>query len=150
MAEGLPHYDELKLRLEPGEGGAYRVRAEGPDGSTASGTFTPPFDETQLDNFVLRVGHPRRGTHALSSQMEEAKLFGQALFDSLFQGEVRELYLGARRVAEDRERGLRVTLSLTERPDLMQIRLRLANVRAAARALTTPRRTRTSCHRAQR
>jgi hypothetical protein len=62
MAEGIPEYDELKLRIEPGEGdGAYRVLAFGPDGSTASGAFSPPFDETRLDNFVLRVGRRRRG-----------------------------------------------------------------------------------------
>ncbi len=36
MGESIPDYDELKLRLEPGEGGAYRIRAEGPDGSTAT------------------------------------------------------------------------------------------------------------------
>lgn len=122
MAAGIPDYDELKLRLEPGEDGAYRVRIEGPDGSTASGAFSPPFDKTQLDNFVLRVGRPRRGVRAYrSSQMEEAKRFGHELFESLLQGEVRDVYLSARRLAEVRERGLRVTLSLTGAPDLMQI-----------------------------
>lgn len=122
MANGILDYDELKLRLEPGEGGVYRVRAEGPDGSTATGAFSPPFDKTQLDNFVLRVGLPRRGMRAYrSSQMEEAKRFGQGLFESLLQGEVRDVYLSARGVAEARDRGLRVTLCLTEAPDLLQI-----------------------------
>jgi len=122
MAAGIPDYDELKLRLAPGEGGAYRVRAEGPDGSIGSGTFFPPFDETQLDNFVLRVGRLRRGVRAYrSSDMERAKRFGRELFTCLVQGEVRDVYLSASRVAQDRERGLRVTLSLTDAPELMQI-----------------------------
>ena len=122
MAEGIPDYDELELRLQPSEGGTYRVHAKGPNLKTASGTFSPPFDQTQLDNFVLRVGRPRRGTRALrSSQMEEAKRFGQGLFESLLQGEVRDVYVSARHVAEASGKGLRVTLSLTETPDLMQI-----------------------------
>ena len=71
---------------------------------------------------MLQVGRTRRGTHALrSSQMEEAKRFGRELFECLLQGEARDVYLSARHVAEASGRGLRVTLSLTETPDLMQI-----------------------------
>lgn len=123
MVERIPDYDELKLRIEPGQGdGAYRVLASGPDGSTASGTFSPPFDETRLDNFVLRVGRPRRGARAYSSSpMEEAKRFGSELFEALVTGEVREVYLSARRLADAKERGLRVTLYLTGVPKLMGI-----------------------------
>jgi uncharacterized repeat protein (TIGR01451 family) len=122
MAEGIPNYDELKLRIERGEEGSYRVLALGPDGSTANGTFALPFNEMELDNFVLRVGQPRRGTRAFrSSQMEEAKRFGSRLFDAVLQHDVRDVYLGARRSAESEERGLRVTLSLTEVPELMEV-----------------------------
>lgn len=122
MAEGIPSYDELKLRIGPAEGGAYQVVAFGPDGSTASGTFSLPFDETQLDNFVLRVGRPRRGGRAYrSSQMEDAKHFGSQLFDALINGAVHDVYLGARRVAEQNDKGLRVTLYLTDVPALMEV-----------------------------
>jgi CHAT domain-containing protein/Kelch motif protein len=121
-AEGIPSYDELKLRIGPGEGGAYQVVAFGPDGSTASGTFALPFDETQLDNFVLRIGRPRRGVRAYrSSQMEDAKHFGSQLFDALISGAVHDVYLGARRVAEQNDKGLRVTLYLTDVPALMEV-----------------------------
>jgi hypothetical protein len=120
--EGIPSYDELKLRIGPGEGGAYQVVAFGPDGSTASGTFALPFDETQLDNFVLRIGRPRRGVRAYrSSQMEDAKHFGSQLFDALISGAVHDVYLGARRVAEQNDKGLRLTLYLTDVPALMEV-----------------------------
>ena len=122
MAEGIPSYDELKLRIERGAEGTYHVVAFGPDGSTASGIFSAPFDETQLDNFVLRIGRPRRGVRAYrSSQMEEAKRFGSQLFEALLTGAVRDVYLGARQVAEHNERGLRVTLYLTDVPELMEV-----------------------------
>jgi hypothetical protein len=122
MAEGIPGYDELQLRIRRGVEGTYQVAATGPDGSTASGTFSLPFDETQLDNFVLRVGRPRRGMRAYrSSQMEDARHFGSQLFNALMAGDVRDVYLGARRLAEANERGLRVTLYLTDVPELMEV-----------------------------
>ena len=42
MAESIPEYDELKLRIERGSGTTYRVVASGPDGSTGEGTFSTP------------------------------------------------------------------------------------------------------------
>ena len=102
MAEHVPTYDELKLRIQDGAAGSYQVLAFGPDGSTAAGTFSLPFDETQLENFVLKIGHTRRGTRAYStSQMEEAKRFGSQLFEVLFAGDVRDVYLSARRGRRD-------------------------------------------------
>jgi WD40 repeat protein len=122
MAANIPSYDELKLRIGRGPEGGYQLVAIGPDDSTASRGFALPFDETQLDNFVLRVGRPRRGVRAFrSSQREEAKRFGSQLFDALVAGPVAEVYLGARRVAEQNERGLRVTLYLTDVPELMEV-----------------------------
>jgi CHAT domain len=93
-----------------------------PDGSTAEGTFSSPVSRTELDNFVLRVGLPRRNVRAYrSSQMEEARRFGSELSRALLQGDVREVYLGARRLADAHDRGLRVTLYLTGVPELMEI-----------------------------
>jgi streptogramin lyase len=119
----IPEYDDLKLRIEPGEGKSYRVTAFGPSGSTATGSFTKPLSELELDNFVLRVGLPRRSVRAARSpQMEdEAKPFGKRLFESLMADEVGGLYRGARRVADSSGRGLRVTLYLTNVPELMEI-----------------------------
>ena len=121
MTNEVPRYDELKLRIAPGPGVGYQVAAFGPDGSAASGAFTLPFDQTQLENFVLRVARRRSVRAYRSSQMEEAKRFGSKLFDALIGGEIRDVYLSARRAAEQKERGLRVTLYLTDVPELMEV-----------------------------
>lgn len=122
MPGRIPQYDELKLRIEKGSGEPYHVVAFAPDGSTAEGTFSSPFSKTELDNFVLRVGLPRRNVRAYrSSQMEEARRFGTELSHALLKDDVREVYLGARRLADAHDRGLRVTLYLTGVPELMEI-----------------------------
>jgi hypothetical protein len=122
MTEGIPEYDELKVRIDAGQPGLFTVLAIGPDESTATGTFSIPFSTLELDNFVLRVGQPRTRRRAFhSSQMEHAKDFGKRLFEQLFSGDVGDVYLGARRVTDSRDRGLRVTLYMTDVPELMQL-----------------------------
>jgi hypothetical protein len=122
MGTGIPEYDELKLRIEPGAEGTYRVLAFGPEGATASGRFVAPFTRLELDNFILRVGLPRRAVRSFgSSQMEEAKRFGARLFDALVNEDIRDAYLAAGRTADAHDRGLRVTLHLTNVPELMEV-----------------------------
>jgi streptogramin lyase len=118
----IPEYDDLKLRVEPGDGDSYRVVAFGPGGNTASGSFARPISQVELDNFILRVGLPRRHVRKYrSSQMEEAKQLGTQLFESLLAEDVGDLYHGARSVADSQNRGLRLTLYLTGVPELMEI-----------------------------
>ena len=118
----IPEYDDLKLRIEPGDGDSYRVVAFGPGGNTASGAFARPISQVELDNFILRVGLPRRHVRKYrSSQMEEAKQLGTQLFESLLAEDVGDLYHGARSVADSQNRGLRLTLYLTGAPELMEI-----------------------------
>jgi CHAT domain len=122
MTDQAPTYDELSLRIVPAGEGRYRTVALGPDGAGASGTFELPFTETELDNFVLRVGRQRMGARAYRSEhMEQAKQFGTQLFDALMTQEVRDVFHAARGAAESRRKGLRVTLYLTEAPELMDV-----------------------------
>jgi hypothetical protein len=115
-------YDELSIRIAPAAEGRYRTVALGPDGASASGSFELPFSETELDNFVLRVGRQRMGARAYRSEhMEQAKHFGTQLFDALMTQEVRDVFHAARGAAESRRKGLRVTLYLTEAPELMDV-----------------------------
>ena len=53
-------YDDLQLRIDRDADGTYRVLAMAPDGRTARGSFTPPMSDTELDDFVQRVGLARR------------------------------------------------------------------------------------------
>jgi hypothetical protein len=126
MSKGFacPDYAELKVRIEPGrQEGTYRVLAFGPEGATASGTVVPPFARVELDNFILRVGLPRRLVRSFrASQLVEAKTFGAQLFNALLDDDhVRQAYHDAWQTADTRERGLRHTLHLTNVPDLMEI-----------------------------
>jgi Tol biopolymer transport system component len=122
MADGVPTYDELKLRIARTDKEFYSVTAIGPDGGSASGSLLLPFTDIELENFVLRVGHHRRGTRAYrSSRMEDAKRFGLQLFNALVTGAIRDIYVGAQRAAEAHQRGLRVTLDLTDAPKLMGV-----------------------------
>ena len=122
MVEQAPTYDEFSIRIQPGGDGRYQVVAGAPDGSTASGTFALPFTETELDNFVLRVGRQRMTVRGYrSAQMEEAKRFGARLFEALIVDDVRDVFRAARGAAESNRRGLRVTLYLTDVPELMGV-----------------------------
>jgi hypothetical protein len=120
MAGSIPEYDELKLRVESANG-SYRVIAFGPDGGTATGQFTTPISQLELDNFILRVGRPRSVRSYRSSHMEEAKELGRELFEHLLAEDVGDVYHGARAVADSRGRGLRLSLSMTGAPELLEI-----------------------------
>ena len=122
MAEGAPSYDELRIRFHPIEGNRYHAVAKAADDSTASAAFEIPFTELELDNFVLRVGrqrHPLRNYR--SAQMEEARQFGARLFEALMVGGVRDIFRAARGAAEASRKGLRLTLGLTDTPELMDL-----------------------------
>jgi CHAT domain len=131
-----PGYDELSIRIQRGaEEGVYHVVASGPDGSTGSGPFSAPFTEGELRDLVLLVGRTRNrlrayrssgleeaeAKHEMKEARQEAKRFGAGLFDALITGPVRDVYLGARKIADQGDRGLRVTLYLTDVPELMEI-----------------------------
>ena len=120
MPDGIPDYDELKLRIEPPREGEYHVVASASDGGTATGDFQSPISALELDNFILRVARTRTRAYR-SSQMEEAKKLGGALFEQLLAEDVGDLYHGACRVADSQGRGLRISLSMTEAPELLEI-----------------------------
>ena len=86
-------YDELRLRIDRGVSrGSYRILATGPAGE-ALGRFKLPFSEMELENFILKLGSPRRGRRRIDSpEMSLAKGFGSKLFDAVFEGDVRELF----------------------------------------------------------
>jgi CHAT domain len=122
MAEEAPSYDELRIRFHPSGNNRYRTVATAPDESTASASFQVPFSELELDNFVLRVGrqrHPVRNYR--SAEMEEARRVGTRLFDSLMVDGVRDIFRSARGGAESAKKGLRLTLCLTDAPELMDL-----------------------------
>lgn len=112
---------ELKIRIERGDGRVFRVLASGETGEV-DGTFEVPFDDRDVELFVLRVSRGRGGTRrAESPEMRTISEFGGALFGALFQSRVGELYRVSRNVAEAHQSSLRVTLALAGVPELMRL-----------------------------
>jgi hypothetical protein len=86
-------YQDFDLLIERGTRGKYRARVlRSPAGESAPVQFTMPFSALELENFVLRVGRPRRGTRG-PGRPESAPLkeFGGKLYAAVFQDELRDV-----------------------------------------------------------
>jgi len=117
----MQEYWELKVRIERGDGDAFRVVAAGPSGE-ATGTFRVPFSEVELENLVLRVSRPRQTVRRIDSpEMELVRRFGNELFNSIFQSRVRDVFRDSYAQARAEGKGLRITLALADAPDLMNL-----------------------------
>jgi hypothetical protein len=113
-------YDELRLRFERRDD-AYRVYVTAPCGE-ASGRFQLPFEDLEIENFVLRASRGRQAHRRMeSAQTENARIFGGRLFGALFRDRVRDVYQGAMSDADRTGHGLRITLALTDTPELMDL-----------------------------
>ena len=106
-------YDDLQLRIDRDADGTYRVLAIAPDGRTARGSFIPPMGDTELDDFVQRVGLARRRSGSADTRMEAIRSLGSTLFDALIKDDVGTVFYSARSAASERDRGLRITLRLS-------------------------------------
>ncbi|MGH3110972.1 MAG: CHAT domain-containing protein, partial [Gaiellaceae bacterium] len=119
----MPEYDALRIRLErvAPDSNEYRVHAASATGEV-TGAFTVPVSELELDNLVLRMNRARsvdRGPG--STELQAVKRFGSDLFSALFTGAVRDLYRDSYSSARQARKGLRITLSLTKTPELMDL-----------------------------
>jgi hypothetical protein len=115
------YYDELRIRFEPAEEGRYKVSAFSPVGD-AKGEFALPFVEFELENFVLKMTRSPRGLRRIESpQRQRMTDFGRRLFDALFNSRVRDLYRSSLQEAQREDKGLRISLSLSETPELMNV-----------------------------
>jgi hypothetical protein len=103
------HSETLTLRFVPVEGQCYRVSAESRLGD-AEGEMTVPFDDRDLENFILRNCDPTRGPVRgwTPPSLRPYADFGGRLFGALFIGPVRDLYM--KHVAEmaSADSGLRI------------------------------------------
>jgi hypothetical protein len=115
MAEIAYQDFDLSLDRTP-EGFRATVRAS-PAGS-ASADFVLPFSPVKLENYILRLGHVRRGVRRIETpETQGAREFGGALFQAIFTGELRACLRSSlddtRRCGE----GLRLRLRLND-PEL--------------------------------
>ena len=100
---------------------SYRVETSGAGGQR-TGTFELPFSSIELENYILRFGRTRQTVRRIDSpEMDLARTFGGKLFLALTTGPVGEGFRVAQGVAQGGGRNLRVTLSMTEAPELAAI-----------------------------
>jgi hypothetical protein len=113
-------YLDFDLLIQPAPEG-YRLRVDSPAGQ-ATVSFALPFSELEVDNFLLRVGRPRRATRRGDSPEDKAvKDFGARLFTSVFEGDARVLLRSSLEEARRQGGGLRIRLRLTEVPELSSL-----------------------------
>ncbi len=119
----MKSYLDFDLTIEPLESG-YRARVINSPAGQGSTDFTVPFTEQEIENLVLRVGRPRRGTRRIGSpELNAVKHFGKRLFETVFGGEVRACFEGSL-IESDRQGtdvGLRIRLRLAGVPELANL-----------------------------
>jgi hypothetical protein len=113
-------YDELRLRIDRREAGSYHVLAS-TRSAEASTTFDLPFNELEIENFILKVSRPRGRRRIETSAIGDARRFGDGLFKALFNGQTRELYRDSLAHARSEDRGVRITLCLSGSPELIDV-----------------------------
>jgi hypothetical protein len=121
--EGQFIYQDFDLFIEPGSPGSYRARVlRSPVGESAPVQFTLPFAPLELDNLVLRVGRPRRGTRGPGRpETEPLKDFGGQLYGAVFQDEVRDVLLRSLSQTRAQGVGMRLRLRLADAPELAEL-----------------------------
>ena len=113
--------------LVEGHGDGPRVRVlDSPTGQTMSQPFVSPFEERELENFLLRVGQPRSNRRALAipanaaRALAEAKDVGGRLLQSLFPGPAFTCLVASLAHARAQDKGLRIRLRLNDCPELAE------------------------------
>ena len=90
---------------------------------TAPAQFAVPFSDLEIDNFLLRIGRPRRAPVRGEQSMEAAAVrdFGGRLFDAVFRDEPRVALATSLDRAESRDAGLRLRLRFSDAPELADL-----------------------------
>ncbi len=112
-------YLNFDLTLETVGEDVHRAAVTSSPAGETSTTFEIPFSPLEIENFLLRVGRPRRGVRRIDSpEMYAAQTFGSRLYEKVFAGEVGTAYRRSLDAAEREGKGLRLRLRLTGAPDL--------------------------------
>jgi hypothetical protein len=84
--------------------------------------FSLPFSDLELENFVLRMGYPRRAVRGIDSpQIEAVKTFGGQLFAAVFADAIGASLRSHLDDALQHDAGLRIRLHLTGVPELLDL-----------------------------
>lgn len=117
-------YEDFDLLVEGLPDGRYRARVlAGPTGPTPAVEFALPFEQTVLENLLLKLDPGRSGTRrgAANPQLAAARDFGAPLFEAVFTGPVGQAWAASRTAVGGHGRGLRLRLHLGEAPAIASL-----------------------------
>jgi hypothetical protein len=103
------------------DGHDYRVEARTSDGQDAVGSLQLPFDSEELTAFVVGISRSMRELSMAGAVRRDMADLGRRLFLALFHGPVGDLFAAARQRAEDEGAPLRLSLSLSAVPELLDV-----------------------------
>jgi hypothetical protein len=118
-----PSFENFDVLLERSGEGFYRARVVfAPAGQGARVAFAQPFAPLELENFLLRIGRPRRPVRRVDAPETKAiKDFGQRLYDALFHDDLRVSLERSLSEAAAKGAGLRLRLRLSDTPELAEL-----------------------------
>jgi hypothetical protein len=125
-------YDDFRVSFTPQSDGNYDVRAKGSDGVEHAGTFAVPLSRADLERTVLGLARSHGATDVDATVTRDigrgtrpprmdAQRLGAALADALLTGEIGRHYDAAVGRAAENGRGLRLSLSLADAPELLNL-----------------------------
>lgn len=115
-------YLDFDLLVEPEGEGQYAARVTNSPAGEGSTLFRLPFNDLEIENYLLRFSRARATMRRIDSpELEAARKFGSELFGAVFVGEVMNAYLLSRAAAETNGKGLRIRLRLTDSPGLVDL-----------------------------
>lgn len=118
------NYLDFDLAIEsiPGAPATYRARVLNSPAGQATVDFTLPFNAHELENYILKMGRPRRQTRSRSQEGEAARELGARLYNAVFQQEVRDALRRSLDAADARpDHGLRLRLRLGDASALLDL-----------------------------
>ena len=115
-------YCDFDLAISDIGEGRYQVRVLDSPSGQARCDFVLPFSALELENFMLRIGRPRRGVRRLESpEADAARTFGRQLCESVFSGDVGVAWQRSMDDAEREGLGLRLRLRLGDASELAEL-----------------------------
>jgi CHAT domain-containing protein len=114
-------YLDFDVEIQPRGKGFISKVLNSPAGQ-ASAPFRVPFNHLELENFLLRLGRPRRGLRASGCPAPGgATIYGGRLFEALFHNDVLTCLSRSLDEARNQQHRLRVRLRLTDAPRLIEL-----------------------------
>ncbi len=120
----MPTYEceEFRVAFAHADDATYHLTAIAADGVETTAPFRLPMSSNELETIVVDLGVAREvAPDNVDVLQQNAEQLGTTLFAALFDGPVGASYLQAQRDAATRNRGVRLTLSLAETPELLDV-----------------------------